>query len=449
MKLKTNKKIILKISVLLTILVGLLGFVDQLNAASPPGTTTAPYLVTYTAKLMSSTGTPVTTAQDVRFSLWKDSDWTAANVDLAGNIDITSANYAGWQETHTVTPNSDGIFSVQLGSINTFPNFTLGQQVYLEVDVKPQTSPNTSFEVLDPDGDVSNLTDRKPFNSVPYSINADTVDNRDADNSPNNIPVLDGSGKLVYGVIPDAVNADTFTLDVDNNAPGNVVTLQFGQALAQYLRWNNPANTFEFSSNLNINGNLNFSGSGQISGATIDGTLNTLQNIPHTAIAPYSKQTVLSPKYPNSILSPDGSDNDGRLSTEYENSGPGSHFNYYLWTTNLATSQDMDIVVRYQLPADFVSFSATPITLNYQTADTNLANNSLDVSLSDSAGTPVVLSGASSLSSTGTWSTASINIAGAPTFTPGSIIELTIHAAALNGGKFVKIGDLTFNYEGR
>lgn len=331
MHLNRITQTVLSISLLMALLSPVFIYSNfSVQAAQPPGATTAPYKVTYTAKLMDSTGNPIITAQDIRFSLWSDSDWTAPNFDGAGNIVIASPNYAGWQETHTVTPNSEGIFTVELGSINIFPNVTLGAQNYLEVDVKPQPSPNTAFEVLDPDGVLSNTTDRKPFNSAPYAINADTVDNKDASNTPNNIPVLDGTGKLIYGVLPDGVNADTFTLDVDNNAPANVITLQFGQAVAQYLRWNNPASRFELSNSLNVNGNLTFTGTAQITGATIDGTLNTLQNIPFTAIAPHVKVARLTPKYPDSTLSPDGSNNIGTLKSEYQDGGAGARYNYYL-----------------------------------------------------------------------------------------------------------------------
>jgi len=41
--------------------------INTVLAAAPPGVTTVPYQVTYTAKLMNAGGTPITTAQSVRF----------------------------------------------------------------------------------------------------------------------------------------------------------------------------------------------------------------------------------------------------------------------------------------------------------------------------------------------------------------------------------------------
>lgn len=416
-------------------------------AAPPPGATTAPYQLTYTAKLTNSAAVPVTTPQSVRFSIWTDSDWDAIDFDGAGNINPAAPGYAAWQETYTVTPNADGIFTVNLGSQATLPNFTNSVHLFLEVDVKPQASPNTAFEVLDPAGNIADTNDRKPINSSPYAINADTVDNRDAGNGPNNIPVLDGSGKLSYGVLPDGANSDTFTLDQDNNAPGNVITLQFGQAIAQYLRWNNPANSFELSNSLNINGNLSFTGGAAITGAVIDGGVNTIQNIPFSAIAPHAKQIRLSPAYDSAVLSEDGSDNKGTMKLMYEDLGPGNRHNFYNWSSNLPVAQDLDLVFRYQLPTEFVSFTATPITFTYQTSDAVVANNSTTITLMDTAGSPVTLVGATNLASVA-WTDANITFAGAPTFTAGNYIEFRIKSSAIVG-KYVRLGDIVLNYNAR
>ncbi len=447
--LRINIKIVNKnltnLSLTLTILLAGIGVS---LAAAPPGTSTVPYKVTYTAKLTDAASAPIITAQSVRFSLWTDSDWDAADIDGAGNIDVLSVGYANWQETYTVTPNVDGIFTVELGSLTNFPNFTSGTHLFLEVDVKPSASANTAFEVLDPDGNTTNTDDRKPFNSTPYAINADTVDNKDAENTANNIPVLDGTGKLVYGVIPDAVNADTFTLDVDDNAAGNNIQLQFGQAIAEYLKWNDAGSTFELSDSLNIDGDLTFTGTGNITGAVIDGTLNTLQNIPYSAITAYNKQIRLSPEYNGATLELDGSDNNGTMSAQYENLGPAlQQYNFYLWKTNKGTAQDLDIKIRYQLPTDFVAFTGAPITLSYQTTDATPANNKVDFTMADSAGASVALAGNSSLAAA-TWTDANITFTAAPTFTPGTWIEMTIKTSAITAQE-VKVGDLVLNYTGR
>jgi hypothetical protein len=427
----------------LTVLAALLLFAGLLQ---PVFSAAPPRILIYTAKLLNSAGLPVTTSQSIRFSLWNTSDWVPTDIDGLGAINVLSPGYSSWQEVYVVTPNNEGIFTVELGSISGLPTLVESNHKYLEVDVKPAAAPDTSYEILDPTGNIADANDRKPFSAAPYAINAITLDSHNAGNSPNNIPVLDALGKLVYGVLPDGVNADTFTLDYDNNAPANVVTLQFGNLIAQYLRWNNPSNQFEFSSNLAINGDLTFSGTGNITGATIDGTLNTITNIPATAIAPYDKQIRLSPEYDGAALKADGTANNGIMSTEYEDLGGLSKHNYYNWLTNLAAPQDLDIKVRYQLPTDFVAFSAIPLTLTYRTADAVPANNSVDLTMTDSTGAPVALSGASGLAAAA-WTDANITFTGAPVFTPGSWIEITVKATAVSA-KYVRIADLVLNYNG-
>jgi hypothetical protein len=433
----------------LWVLVLIMSFGSFGYAAAPPGSTTAPYRITYTAKLTDTSSVPIITSQSVRFSLWTDSDWDAGDIDGGGNINTLAPGYAGWQETHTVTPNADGIFTVDLGSITTFPNFTSATHVYLEVDVKPSAAPATAFEVLDPDGNTANTTDRKSFNSSPYAINADTVDNRDADNSANNIPVLDGSGKLIYGVVPDSVYANTFTLDFDNNSPSNIITLQFGGTVAEFLRWNNPVSRFDLSDSLNIDGDLSFTGTGNITGSTIDGSLNTLLNIPNTAIAPYAKLIRLIPQIDGATLQGDGLDNNGTMRLLHEDAGGANKRNYYEWTTGKATAQDMDIIIKYQLPTDFVAFTAAPLTLSLQTQDGIVANNKLDLQMYDSTGAAVTLIGATGLTSASAWTDQAILIGGAPTFTPGTFITFDIKTTAINTGKYVWVGDLLLSYTGR
>lgn len=442
---KTNLKL-----VLMAMAAALLASSAVLASAPPPlSNSTAPYKLTYTAKLTDASFAPITTAQSIRFSLWTDADWDAADVDGLGNINTLAPGYAGWTETQTVTPNADGIFTVEIGAATPLPNFTSATHIYLEVDVKPSASPNTAFEVLDPNGNTADTNDRKPFNSSPYAVNADTVDNHDAGNSPNNLPILDGAGKLIYGVLPDAVNADTFTLDVDNNAASNIITLQFGGAIAEFLRWNNPASRFEFSDDVQIDGDLTFTGTANITGAIIDGTLNTLTNIPNSALAPYNKIIRLAPEYDGSDLVGDGADNNGRMVMEHEDLGGLDKRNYYQWTTGKSTAQDLDIVIKYQLPTDFVAFTGTPITLAIQTQDGIAANNSIDLTMYDSTGAAVALSGATALTSASVWTDQSITFAGAPTLTPGTFVVFHIKTTSLNGGKYARVGDLILNYTGR
>ncbi|MBD3270469.1 hypothetical protein GF376_03000, partial [Candidatus Peregrinibacteria bacterium] len=145
------------------------GLVSLVSAAQPPGVTTAPYSMTYTAKLKDNAGNPIVTAHTVRFSIWQSSDFSAGDIDGSGNINLLAPNYMGWQESYNVTPNQDGIFTVQLGSQNVLPNFNSDWEKFLQVEVKSAANANTAFEILDPTGNMSDSQDRKPLTSSPYT----------------------------------------------------------------------------------------------------------------------------------------------------------------------------------------------------------------------------------------------------------------------------------------
>jgi hypothetical protein len=107
----------------------------------------------------------------------------------------------------------------------------------------------------------------------------------------------------------------------------------------------------------------------------------------------------------------------------------------------------MDLVMRVKLPEGFTGFQATPIEFTYRTEDGIPANNSLDVSLEDTTGTPVALTGASSLVSA-SFTTTSITFGGLPTFLPGQTITIKVKLSALAGGA-AYANSLKLNYTGR
>ncbi|MBU3935818.1 hypothetical protein KJ909_04035, partial [Patescibacteria group bacterium] len=129
-------------------------------------------------------------------------------------------------------------------------------------------------------------------------------------------------------------------------------------------------------------------------------------------------------------------DNFGTLSLLY-----GSSHNYYEWTTNEPTTQDYDIVVRYRLPDGFSSFDATtPIKLFNKVSDAT-GSTALTVTMLDTAGSAVTLSGGSGLKNT-TWTESTITISGTPTFTAGGYVTITIKMFA-DQADTVDVGELT------
>jgi hypothetical protein len=76
-----------------------------------------------------------------------------------------------------------------------------------------------------------------------------------------------------------------------------------------------------------------------------------------------------------------------------------------------------------------------------------LADNQIDISMEDTTGTPIALTGASGLVSAA-FTTAGITFGGAPTFTPGQPVTIKIKLTALNGGASYA-SNLKLNYIGQ
>ncbi|MBU0667658.1 hypothetical protein KJ951_03720 [Patescibacteria group bacterium] len=447
-------------------------------SAPPPGITTAPYTVSYSGRLTDSAGNAVTATQTVRFSLWTDADFDALDLLVTGDIDPVAGGFTGWFEEHTVTPDSNGLFHAQLGSITTLPNVTLATHLYLQVDVKPVASPKTSYEVLDPTGSTADLTDRHPLNSSFYTINADTVDNADTGTGPGNIVMLDGSSLFPVSTIPGGTNVDSFTIDSDDSVAAGTIPIVFGTTLAKVIEYDLGNSRFNINDNVNITGGVEASGKINFAAASefhmrevadeaaaacttvSELVLDTTENVIYSCTAPgapgtwastaapsYAQSLVIEPEYEDAVIVPDGTSNKGKLQSFFVDTdgSPGNaNINYYRWTTRQAGLQDIDLVLRVNLPERFSSFQATPLQITYRTADANTANNKIDVTLEDTAGTAVALTGGSNLVS-GTFATGGITLGGAPTFTAGQPITLKIKLSALSTG-FADIGRISLNY---
>lgn len=450
-------------------------------AAPPPGTTTAPYTVSYSGRLTDGTGTPVTTAQTIRFSLWTDADFDATDLLGSGAIDPAAGGYAGWVEEHPVTPDANGLFHVELGSITTLPNVTVATHVYLQVDVKPAASPLTSYEVIDPAGTTADLTDRHLLNSAFYAINADTVDNADVGTGPGNLVVLDGTSLFPVAVIPGGTNADSFVIDADDSVAAGTIPLIFGTTLAEVLEFDIGASYFNFSDDLNVTGDLTVTGNANFSGSsqfhmrevadeaaatctTLDElVLDTTENVIYVCTAvgapgtwsaissgDFAQSIVIEPEFEDGVISMDGTSNKGKMESFFTDTDgiPGNaNFNYYRWTSRQPTLQDIDLILRVDLPDGFSSFQATPLQVTYRTSDGVTTTNKVDVSVEDTAGATVPLTGGTGLAAAA-FTTAGITFGGAPTFTAGEPITIKIKLSTTSAG-FADVGKLSLNYIGR
>jgi hypothetical protein len=221
--------------------------------------TTAPQRVIYNGHLLDSSGTAITTQHKIRFSYWTSTDSVSGDVTATGAINIGATEYGSWYEEHTVTPNSDGYFSVELGSVTALPDYsalsvTTLLNLHLQVEVKLATSADTSYELLDRDSS-DDLIDRSPVRSVPFSLNANLLDRRAVGTGSGSIPHLGSGGSLLQS----GTMENRFTIDTDNSS-GGTLYLRFGASLGKELSYEQDNTYFNFNDDVNIQGNLTLTG---------------------------------------------------------------------------------------------------------------------------------------------------------------------------------------------
>ncbi len=118
----------------------------------------APNTIMYQGKLTNSSGTPITSATSVIFSIYA----------------AASGGSALWTETISITPDAQGVFTQELGLSTALPaNLFNGAKRYLGIQVGTDTE----------------MTPRQVLVSGPYSISATNI----PDNSVNSAKVVNGS----------------------------------------------------------------------------------------------------------------------------------------------------------------------------------------------------------------------------------------------------------------
>lgn len=443
-KIKTQKLLAPIIAVAFAITTVLFStFTELLYAATTPAT------INYQGRLLNSANVPLSGNYTFRFSLWNTADWVGGDTTGTGAVNNVSAGYAGWQESQNVTTGTFGLFNMSLGSTNPFPNFDANIHKYLQVEVKTTGSPDTSYEILDPQGTTADTVDRKTIHDQAYAENADTIDNKEIGTSAGDLAVLGAGGVWDISRIPAGTNTDIFQIDANDNATGGIVQLSFGSALLNQVLSYNPNGIavgngwFDFSDDVNIQGNLTTTG-------TVNGV--NLTNIPFSNMATRAKTNRLKPHFPGAVAEAiGGGSHRGKIESHFVDSdgaGAPNNYSYYQWTTKQGTSNNYDVILRWKIPDDFVSWQATPIVFRYKTGTAVLADNDIDITIEDTTGTLIGgLTGGSNLVSNA-WTTTNIGFGGGGTFTAGSEITIKIKMTTTNAGS-VQVSDFAFNYNGR
>lgn len=268
-------------------------------------------------------------------------------------------------------------------------------------------------------------------------------------------------------------------------------TLYLGRDASAWesLRWNDTGSQFELSDDLNLSGVLTSvglisTGTVNLSGSTalrlrddsdpaanaacatigeviIDTTDNELQVCTATGgagaatwVSGFTNFEVMTfyPQYANVVIHTDGTSNKGTLESEYDDTNDES---YYQWTSNQATTQDIELRFRFELPTDFTAVG--DMTFRYRTGTLVEADNNVEITIynatDETAGDPTqCATDASNLSTswaTGTITAASINTGctGATALDAGDVIEIKIKFFDNSGSNdFANIGYFKLDY---
>lgn len=142
-------------------------------------------------------------------------------------------------------------------------------------------------------------------------------------------------------------------------------------------------------------------------------------------------QQVFHPQFANAALQGDGSNNVGQL---YVNHDDTSKNNFYFWTSTITSLQNYDVIVRVTVPPDFKNWVRNPLSVAYRSSSADTANNKMDISVVDTAGSAVTLSGSTTSLAGTSWGTTNIAFQGSPTWTAGGefLIKFKMYAKSGN-----------------
>lgn len=474
----------------------LLGIITLFPVAQSYAVTTVPETLVYQGELKTTAGVPLSGSYFFRLSLWDNIDHLASDVS-GTNINAAAPNYLGWQEVHSYNV-VDGKFALDIGGVTPLPNTDIFNRpdIFLQVEIGTTL---TTLELVDsrPEANI----DRLKFFSMPYAFNADKLDWRDSGFGADEVPYLDGSGKLPESTIPGGTTADGFTI----NSDGTEGFLQFGNDIADRISfifasdiWDfaakritnildptNPqdaatksyvdsvvagggapitgidGNTFTLDEDtdagagdsiglsfgstgetFNWNGTTNqfeFSDDVDIAGnLTVSGTINGI------SIGPKEEHKVFVPHYDGMIFEADGTNNKGGMYDGSITVGADKK-NILKWKSRESTLQDYTIQIRYELPQDFVGFvGASPVEISYLTEGAS-SDSALDIVIEKEGSATDELTGTGVGLANNTFTTGTLNLNPGTTWNAGDVVLISIKPYSKDQN-IASIGDVVLKY---
>ena len=164
------------------------------------------------------------------------------------------------------------------------------------------------------------------------------------------------------------------------------------------------------------------------------------------ALADAIKTATLSAEYPGAVMSADGTNNIGFMTSDAEGA-TSSSMNYYEWNSSETSLQDYDIRLRFTIPHDFSSWGANAFTLNFATEAATATNNKVDIYVYEENSSTVDSSSMNKYSTVaGAWQTTSLlgaDLSNCNAAGKKCLVLIRMYSANDN---YVRVGDIDINY---
>jgi parallel beta-helix repeat protein len=153
-----------------------------------------------------------------------------------------------------------------------------------------------------------------------------------------------------------------------------------------------------------------------------------------------TRTITLIPEFAGGIITADGSDNTGTMTSDYDSI---NRHNYYSWVNSTGALNDYDIVVRSPIPSEYASGFGTFKIWVYGGSNST-ANNDILVTVRDNAGTACASSFSVLPGTATTWTQQPVTLSGC-SFAANDIVTIAIRVVSKSSNT-VRVGEISYQY---
>ena len=415
----------------------------SLLAPSASAAQTIPYKMNFQGRLTDTTGQPVANGSyNMKFRIF----------------DASSGGSEQWSETRETTNRitvTNGLFSTQLGDVTPLPvSIFTTQNLYFEIEL-PTPATATCSTASCASFTEGAMTPRSKLGSSPYAFNADTIDG------------IDGASLAQQGA------ANTFTAA---NIFNNTVTIGSSNSTTKFVVQNNGATALLTADTSNtvvkvgttaagtlanvrlLSTDAEFTGTVRVGTSTNGIDMSGANGLVLSGTARPTRTVTLVPEYPGAVLTPDGANNTGTMTSDFcshsallniNSTACGTtndEHNYYAWTTTQGSAQDYDIYVRYRMPADYDTGSMA--NMRIWGWGTTSANEIVSLALYKGSGTACSTI-TNAITGNTTWNEAtSASPLGACSIAAGDLVTFKVKLTA-GTNNTARAGEIRFEYRSK